>query len=96
MIPNSDVVATEATHVIGLSITVSKRRVQLVTSKATVSDEASVVAKSKSKEGSKKPEDLTFKSHEEWVVLLQEHPLTLKNTLLRIMGKKTSRVRVSS
>ena len=88
MIPKSDVAATEATHVIGLSITVSKRRVEPITSKATVSDEASVVAKSKSKEGSKKPKDLTFKSHEEWVVLLQESPLTLKNTLLAPLFKR--------
>ena len=49
-------------------------------------DEASVLAKSRSEKGSQKPDDLTLKSHEEWVVHLQEHPLTLKNTLLRNVG----------
>ena len=51
-----------------------------------VSDEASMLAKSRFEKGGQKPEDLTLKSHEEWVVLLQEHLLKLKNTLLRNVG----------
>ena len=74
---------TEANHVLGLPLTVSTRRVKWITFKATVSDKASMISKSKSEEVNQKLEDLTLKSHEEWVVLLQEHPLTLKNTLLR-------------
>ena len=57
-----------------------------ITYKTTVLDEASVLAKSRYEEGSKKPKDLTLKYLEEWVVLLQENPLTLKNTLLRNVG----------
>ena len=59
---------------------------ELITSKTIVSNEALVLDKSRSEEESQKPEDLTLKFHEEWVVLLQEQPLTLKNNLLRNVG----------
>ena len=32
-------------------------------------DEFSMLAKSRSEEGSRKPKDLTLKSHQEWVIL---------------------------
>ena len=53
----------------------------MITSKATVSEEVPVLAKSRSDEGSQEPKDFTLKSHQEWDVL-QEHSLYLKNTLL--------------
>ena len=59
-----DVVATEANHVRGLPLTISIQRVDSITSKATVSVEASVLAKSRFEEGSQKPKDLTLKSQE--------------------------------
>ena len=40
-----------------------------------MSHEASIIAKSRSEEGNKKPEDLTLKYREEGVLLLQEHSL---------------------
>ena len=51
-IPKGDVATNEANHVPGLPLIVSTRRVELITSKATVLDEASVLAKSRSEEGS--------------------------------------------
>ena len=45
-----------------------------------------MLAKSRFEEESSN-KDLTLKSQEEWVVLLEEQPLTLKNTLLRKVGK---------
>ena len=72
-IPKGDATVTEANQVIGLPLIVSTRRVELITSMATVSDEALVLAKSRSKEGRRKPDDLTLKSHKEG--------LFLKNTL---------------
>ena len=68
----------EANHVLGLPLTVSTRRVESITSKAMVSDESSIIYKSRSEEVNQKLEDLTLKSHEEWVVLLQEHPSHLR------------------
>ena len=44
-------------------------------------NEASVLAKSRSEEESQKLEDLTLKYQEEWVVVLQEHPLTQEHSL---------------
>ena len=81
-----DVATIKANHVLGLPLTISTRRVESITSKPMVPNEALVLAKSRLEEGSKNPEDLTLKSHEEWAVLLQEYPLTLKKTLLRNMG----------
>ena len=66
--------ATKANHVLGLPIIVSTRRVEAIASKAMVSDEVPVLAKSRSEEGSQKPMDLTLKSLQEWIVL-QEHSL---------------------
>ena len=60
-----DVATTEADHVLGLPQIVSTRRVEPITSKATISDKAPVLAKSRSKEGSQEPEDLTLKYHKE-------------------------------
>ena len=85
-----DAAVTGANHVLCFPLTISTRRVESKTSKATDSDEASVLAKCRSEEGSQKPKDLTLKSKEEWVVLLQEHLITLKNALLEKVGKKTS------
>ena len=59
-----------------------------MTSKDTVLNEVSVLAKSRSEKGSQKLEDLTLKSHQEWVVL-QEH------SSCEIWAKVTSRVKVS-
>ena len=56
---------TEANQVLGFPLTVSIRKMEPITSKATVLDEALVLANSKSEEGSQKPEDLTLKSHKE-------------------------------
>ena len=81
-----DAAATKANCVIGFPLTVSTQRMISITSKATVSDEASVVPKSRSEERSQKPKDLTLKSQEGWVVLPQERPHTLKNALLRNIG----------
>ena len=64
---------TETNHALGLPLIVSTLRVEPITSKATVSDEASVLAKSRFEEG-QKPEDLTLKSHESGL-------LFFKNTL---------------
>ena len=97
-IPKGDAVATKANHVFGLPLIVSTRSVKPITSKATVLNKALVPTKSRSREGTQKPKDLTLKSQEEWVVLLHEHPLTLQNTLLRKVGKNdffSLRVRVS-
>ena len=44
---------TEANQVLGLPLTVSTRRVEPTTSKATVSEEVSVLAKYRSEEGAK-------------------------------------------
>ena len=63
-IPKGDASATEANRVLGLPLIVSTRRVEPVTSKATVFDEALVLAKSRFDEGSRGPEDLTLKSHQ--------------------------------
>ena len=51
-IPKGDAAAIEANHVLGLPLTVFTRRVKSITSKATVLDEAPVLAKSISEEGS--------------------------------------------
>ena len=67
--PKGDRAAIEANHVLGLPLTVSTWRVKLITSEATVSDEALMLAKSRSEEGSQKLEDLTLKSHHEWLFL---------------------------
>ena len=47
------VVKAEANQVLNLPLIVSTRRVKLITSKAMVSEEVSVLAKSRSEEGSK-------------------------------------------
>ena len=60
-----DAVTTKENHVLGLPLTISTRKVEPITSKATVSDEALVLAKSRSEEGSREPEDLMLKSHKE-------------------------------
>ena len=85
--PKGNGVVTKAKHVLRLPLTISTRRVELIISKDTVSDEVLVLAKSRSKEGSRKPEDLTLKSNKEW--------LFFKNTLLEKNGLKASKVRVS-
>ena len=85
-ISKCEVAVTKVNQVLGSPLVVSIRRVKLITFKVTVLDKASMLAKSRSEWGSQKPEDLTSKSHEEWVVLLQEHPLILKNTLIRNVG----------
>ena len=54
---------TKANHVLGLPIIVFSRRVESITSKATVSNEFPVQAKSRSEDESRKQENLTFKSH---------------------------------
>ena len=64
-IPKGDATSTKANHVLSLPLTVSTRRVEPITSKATVSGEAPVLAKTESKEGSRELEDLTLKSHQE-------------------------------
>ena len=51
-ISKGDAAATEANHILGLPLTVSTRRVELITSKAMISNEAPVLAKSRSEEGS--------------------------------------------
>ena len=80
-IPKGDAVATEENHVLGFPLTLYTQRVDSITSKATILDEALRLAKSRSEEGSKKHEDLTLKSQGQWVVLLQEHPLTQEHSL---------------
>ena len=74
--PNSkgDAAVIEANQVLSIPLTVSTRRVEPITSKETVSDEVLVLAKFRSEKGSRKPKDLTIKSHQEWDVL-QEHSL---------------------
>ena len=62
-ISNGDVVAMEANQVLSSPLTVSTQRVEPITSKDTVLDEVLVLAKSKSEYGSRKPENLTLKSH---------------------------------
>ena len=47
-----DVVATKENHILGLSLTISTLRMEPITSKEMVSDEASVLAKSRSEWGS--------------------------------------------
>ena len=68
-----DLAAIEVNHVLGLPLTISTQRGEPITSKATISDEASMVAKSRFEEGTREPKDLTLKSHKEG--------LFLKNTL---------------
>ena len=46
---------TKANQVLGSPLTVSTRKVELITSKAMVSEEVSVLAKSRSEEGSQNP-----------------------------------------
>ena len=80
--PKSDATAIEENQDLGLPLIVSTGRVEPIPSKETV------LANSRSEEGSRKPKDLMVKSHKE--------RLFLKNTLLEKRGLKTSRVRVSS
>ena len=74
LIPKGDVVAIEANHILGLPLTISTRGVEPMTSKEMISDEVLVLAKSRFKKGSRKPEDLMIKSHKGWDVF-QEHSL---------------------
>ena len=53
----------KANHVLGLPIIVFSQRVESITYKATISNEFPVQAKSRSEDGSRKQENLTFKSH---------------------------------
>ena len=64
-VPKGDAATTETNQVLGSPLTVSTRKVEPITSKDTVYDEVSVLAKSRSEEGSQKPYDLTLKSHQE-------------------------------
>ena len=61
-ISKGDAAATKANLVLGLPLTVSTRRVELITTKAMVSNEAPMLAKSRFEEGNREPEDLTLKS----------------------------------
>ena len=74
--PMAEATKTEANQVLDSPLIVSAGRVEPITSKATVSDEVLVLAKSIPKSGSQQLEDLTLKSHQERVVL-QEHTHSL-------------------
>ena len=62
-ISKGDATAAKANHVLGLPLTVSTQRVELITTKAMVSNEAPMLAKSIFEEGNPELEDLTLKSH---------------------------------
>ena len=85
-ISKSNVAVTEANHVLDLSIIVSTRRMEPTISKTTVSDEVSVLAKSRSKEGSRELEDLTLKSHKERLFLKNTLSKTQEHSFLRNVG----------
>ena len=85
-ISKGDAVVTETNYILGLPLTVSTQRLEPITPRVIVSDEALVLAKSRSEEGSREAEDLTLKSHKEGLFLKNIVPKTQEHPFLRKLG----------